>query len=322
MLPRPRVVYIVGEGRSGSTLLGDLLGQVEGFFHAGEVDHLWTSLETGRSLIPCSCGDAASDCAIWSEVIGRLRASDDAVLGGLARWSRDVGRIRRLRTLLSGARAIEREPAAAAYADLLARTYATIADVTSARVVVDSSKHPAEALLACAHPDVEAFAIHLVRDPRAVLHSRLRLATWRADAPAARNRTTAYRVARWSARNGLAEWVCRSCATGRSVRIRYEDLVAEPDESMRVLLDALGERGTRRPPIHGNTVEFAPSHVLAGNLTKFRAGSVEVKEDPRWRAALTPRERLIGTVVAFPLLTRYGYPLRVRAGALRPPNSQ
>lgn len=307
----PQVVYVMGEGRSGSTLLGDLLGQAVGCFHAGELDHLWVELAARGSLIPCSCGEVVFDCPVWSEVVARLRAAGVPIATQLPRWSRDIGRLQRVRTFLSGPAVLGRDAAAHAYADLLARTYATIADVTGARVVVDTTKHPAEGLLACSHPRVEAFAVHLVRDPRAVLHSRIRLAGWR-NRPAVRSRTIAYSAARWSARNWLAESICRRCAKGRCIRVRYEDLVADPAHTLRSVLHALGEPNMPPPTIRGRTVDIAPGHVLAGNLTKFRTGVVEVKEDAAWRAALTLRQRFVGTVFALPLLARYGYRLSVR----------
>ena len=36
-----KVLYIAGNGRSGSTLLGVLLGQIPGFFNVGEVRRVW-----------------------------------------------------------------------------------------------------------------------------------------------------------------------------------------------------------------------------------------------------------------------------------------
>ena len=37
--PRPRVIYVMGAGRSGSTTLGITLGNCEGVFYAGELDN-------------------------------------------------------------------------------------------------------------------------------------------------------------------------------------------------------------------------------------------------------------------------------------------
>src|SRR4051812_9425114 len=37
---RPKLLYVLGTGRSGSTILGIALGNCEGIFYAGEL-HLW-----------------------------------------------------------------------------------------------------------------------------------------------------------------------------------------------------------------------------------------------------------------------------------------
>ena len=45
--PRPKILFIAGIGRSGSTLLSRMLAQIDGFQAVGELHHLW---QTGA---PC-----------------------------------------------------------------------------------------------------------------------------------------------------------------------------------------------------------------------------------------------------------------------------
>ncbi|MBA3432215.1 MAG: hypothetical protein H0U16_12145, partial [Actinobacteria bacterium] len=52
--PPLKVLFIMGWTRSGSTILDNLLGEVEGFFSTGELHYLWRrGLLEGRL---CSCG--------------------------------------------------------------------------------------------------------------------------------------------------------------------------------------------------------------------------------------------------------------------------
>lgn len=37
----PTVLYISGWCRNGSTLIGNLLNEIEGYFHTGELHYLW-----------------------------------------------------------------------------------------------------------------------------------------------------------------------------------------------------------------------------------------------------------------------------------------
>src|SRR5215467_11381586 len=61
-----RVIYLGGLGRSGSTLLERLLGELPGVVPVGEVVHLWRRgvAENGR----CGCGAEFGACEFWTQV--------------------------------------------------------------------------------------------------------------------------------------------------------------------------------------------------------------------------------------------------------------
>src|SRR5439155_13251896 len=86
----------MGHGWSGSTILGNLLGELEGFFHAGELRRLWG--EALPSGAPCGCGAPIGDCPVWSKVLAHpsVASLDPAQVD---RWHRAV-RVRRTPRLL------------------------------------------------------------------------------------------------------------------------------------------------------------------------------------------------------------------------------
>ena len=55
------VLYIAGWGRSGSTIMGNILGQLPGFAHVGELSNVWSRGVIEDSL--CGCGARFSECA-------------------------------------------------------------------------------------------------------------------------------------------------------------------------------------------------------------------------------------------------------------------
>src|SRR5918996_2767955 len=57
-----KTLYILGMTRSGSTILENVLGNVPGFFAAGEIHWLWRSLVAG---VPCGCRRPIDDCPVW-----------------------------------------------------------------------------------------------------------------------------------------------------------------------------------------------------------------------------------------------------------------
>src|SRR3989442_15817386 len=60
-----KVLYIGGCGRSGSTLLDRMLGQVPGVFPLGELPHLWRGLLHNAE---CGCGAPIRNCPFWLAV--------------------------------------------------------------------------------------------------------------------------------------------------------------------------------------------------------------------------------------------------------------
>src|ERR1700732_3473702 len=95
------VLYIAGTGRSGSTVLANILGEVEGVFAAGEVRYLWQrGLKENRL---CGCGLTVRECPVWSKVLAQAGYLDDPrrVDGALA-MLRQTGRMRNLPGILAG----------------------------------------------------------------------------------------------------------------------------------------------------------------------------------------------------------------------------
>jgi hypothetical protein len=61
--------FVVGQGRSGSTLLGNLLTDTLAGFHCGELQSLWEGIANERL---CTCGVKLGDCTLWSSVVDRV----------------------------------------------------------------------------------------------------------------------------------------------------------------------------------------------------------------------------------------------------------
>ena len=304
---RPRVIYVAGVIRSGSTLLDRMLGELPGHVGVGELCYLWQhSVKLDRG---CGCGEPFSQCPFWSAV-------GDKGFGG---WSSiDVDEMIALQLSLDTTRDI---PALIAprttrgfrqrlsrYAAVLSTLYAAIADVAGARVVVDSSKHAGPAYL-LRHADVDLRVLHLVRDPRGVAQS-LRKEVRRPDSDLEEFMSV------WPARTVARRWITTNllaAGLGRFgvpvERMRYEDLVARPVEELTRVTSILDEP---LPPgalgfISDGAVELPPAHTLDGNPMRYSTGPVLLSTDEGWRTALPPADRRLVERITAPLRARYGY---------------
>lgn len=311
-----KVLFVVGDRRSGSTILGDTFGGIPGFVHVGELRTLWEwGLLRGRL---CGCGAPVRDCGFWRSVIDRAlehprhRRIDPFEVH---RWHRRSVRYRHLPRILRLERRWPTDLAVlSCYLGAMSRVYRAVGELAAARVVVDSSKNPADAAVLLGMEAVEPFYVHLVRDPRAVAYS------WRRKkfSPGEGRREEMMRLStitsakNWVLVNVASEWLRRRVDPSHWMRIRYEEFVADPCAVIERILAMVGEKPSVLPFVDERTVSLKPAHTAGGNPDRFRTGLVTLRLDNEWLAKQPPADRFIAGFVSLPLLVLYGYPIRVR----------
>ena len=91
-----RIILNAGFGRSGSTLLDNVLGQTQGFFSSGELGNLWDFARPSARV--CACGTRLRECPTWNGIFRRLYG-DVEMAAVLDSKPRDPYRFLRLRDL-------------------------------------------------------------------------------------------------------------------------------------------------------------------------------------------------------------------------------
>jgi hypothetical protein len=299
-----RVLYVGGWGRSGSTLVDRLLGQVPGCFSVGEMRDVWLRgvVENRR----CGCGEPFDRCPFWTKV-------GDVAFGG---WDRSHAvELHRLRMRYDrpwmapvlGARAV-RSRGLDRYVDVTARLYRAIRDVSGAGVIVDSTKIPSYALVLSRIPGIDLRFLHLVRDSRGVVHSWNKSVV-RPDATTRPDRMIRYGTASASGRYVLYNATAEALRASRVPYAfeRYEDVVRDPAARLRRILDFAGMPDADLGFIRGATATLAPNHSVDGNPMRFTQGALEIRADEEWRTRLDERDRRLVSTITGPLLRRYGY---------------
>ena len=85
--------------------------------------------------------------------------------------------------------------------------------------------------------------------------------------------------------------------------------VARPRPTVQRILDFVGESPKSLPFENDRTVRLGRNHTVSGNPDRFKTGSVKLREDAEWAAKQPRGDRLVTTMLALPLLHRYGYRL-------------
>ena len=276
-----RVLAIVGTGRSGSTLLAFLLNTHPSVATVGEL----TGPPPGAdgAVSRCSCGQTLADCPFWTRLSAAVAARGHRF--GAQDWD--------LRFTLRGGRLLTRSlrhatadrvrdgvvlrvPASGRRLQTLAeRSVAVVEEIlalTAAEVLADASKDPVRVHWLARLTDLDLRVVHLVRDPLGYAGSRLR----RGVAPG-----TAARE--WVRMAGHVHRLLAELPPGRTLRLRYEDLCADPVAQ----LDRVAALAGVAPfdPARVRTWP-GPDHHVIGNRMRLSAGG-PVALDETWRERLS-----------------------------------
>jgi hypothetical protein len=301
-----KVVYIMGHGYSGSTLLTFLLGSHPQVATIGELGIAPRAKTTPEEYF-CSCHKPILDCLFWQRVTREMaerghefdiweselefRAHDrrlaDVVLRAVQRGPLlETARGAALRVLPGARQELSR---------VLGRIKALTEVVTGIKecdTFLDSSKRPERATFMRRFGDFDEMrVIHLVRDGRAVSWSNMKNLQVGPEEAALS----------WLADNHGSEHARRFFPDDCWMTLRYEDLCSDPQGTLEKVYGFMGV-----PAKNGLNDFRSVDHHIIGNRMRLSATS-EIRLDESWKQALSPEqrssiERRVGT-----LNRRYGY---------------
>jgi len=297
-----KVVYIAGYGRSGTTLLDIALGQQPGVVSTGELTalarHVWREREF------CACRHRADECGFWGAVMsawlnGRPGDAVDNYGRQLARseWLFDP---RRLLWRFGASRA------GRAYSEATSSLLSAIAEASGSSLIVDSSKLPGRAAALMSIEDVEVYVVHMVRDGRGVGWSMMKPYRRSVEAGIQKElkpKPLWYTAMRWVSVNLGAEILRKRLPRERSIRVRYEDFVADPEGIVKSIMSLVGQ--DYDVPEQGAEM-MRPQHQIAGSRHRMQE-EIRINKDIGWTSQMPPAMRGLFSILTAPLLSRYGY---------------
>jgi len=302
---RRKVLFIGGWGRSGSSLLANILGSSSRTVSVGELRYLWDRGMVENKL--CGCGQAFSECEFWAQALKAVPIEPSPDVG--RQYAERVGSNATLAQLIAmftgnGKRYRQRRRQETAALD---RLYQSVADVGGADIIVDASKTPPYAINLLTNDQVDLYFIHLIRDPRAVAYSWSRK---RASGEAADELLPRYSSLKsslyWSGFNLLA-LLFRWRRKANYLAVRYEDFCGDPRATVAKIFAHCGveDDGLNW---HGHSeVEVSPQHSISGNPSRFNVGKVEVRPDTAWQTNMASGPRRIVTLACGLLFPVFGY---------------
>lgn len=315
----PTVLYIVGRGHSGSTLLELLLNRNAGIAAMGELSLF--SLQLSRdNFAPwvgqCSCGERLGECTPWSTIIGKVNAElgfdlrrrpfawkvTDVSLEEDYGWRRPLQKLMYMlgRVFRRGNYRLFGKPTRLykfAYQQwfhnrgTLCRLFA---EEMASKVVIDASKDPLDMLDTYFLSGLEVKILFITRDVRGVAASSVK-----------RNRASAGREAtQWVSVNARILRALRYVNSRDWMQIRYEDLC---EDTGRILGDVAEFSGVSLK-LSSAAEERKSRHTVAGNGLRFQEITT-VSTNENWRSILSDYDLVEIEKAAGECSSRLGYQL-------------
>jgi len=279
---------VLSSGRSGSTLLDRLLGLHPQVRSLGEVVHWPKTLTLDE---PCTCGERMTQCPFWCSVAKHLQHSlgvdvlrdpyalDMGLIGAThVRDERYYTLSRRMENRLAQGWLWAGMRMGKHWASPLVRrqnqhslaVYDAVRALSGSAVVVDSSKQYLRAISLYRQEPQYTRLIMLVRDGRAVLHSRMQTGLSMEEA-----------VQRWKRYYQRMQPCLSASVPAHAVfQLRYEQLAAHPQDTLQQLFRFLGLEACDVLSRSESDV-----HMAAGNAMRFKPLG-PIAPDVRWQSGL------------------------------------
>ena len=266
------VVYIIGSGHCGSTLLDLVLDSHSKIIGVGELYQYPKQKKEQKGLI-CTCGKKVIECNFWKQVFEDIepkfnfkvfRSKKDFLLNKKKFFELDKGPDRKINLKN--------------YIELHEEIYNRILHISGEKVVVDSSKDPDRAELLLGSNKLSIILLHLVRDGRAV--------AWSYKKKYKRTVMPINGGKRWFFKNIKTE-IIKKRNNVENIFVKYEDFCKNPEKILRRILKKLNlefepEMLNFRDKIH---------HQIEGNRLRF-SKSKKIRVDNSWKKEMPILDRL------------------------------
>ena len=262
----PRVIYIMGTARSGSTILEILLAKGSNTFGAGEITNLVR--DAFVKDLECSCKQPASKCKVWGEVKANIPFNDTE----FNRWEGLQKRIEWHGGFLKQLFSINSKGEVDEYRKYNHMLLSSIQKVTNCTVIIDSSKFSGRALALNNFLKSDVSVICLTRSPKGIMKS-FQKPNKLEQRPKSAFQTLLYYF--------LTTTLLRvACIMLRKdvLKIRYEDLLARPIDVLERIekWDGIDLTTSKKIIEHNNS--FNVGHIVTGNLLR-KDGEVKFKSN-------------------------------------------
>lgn len=249
-----KIIYIAGDGRSGSTLLDSILSNIDGSLSVGECHRFWIRFYEGETH--CACGKMITDCELWSDVDIQLRERfDDYAPEQFKKRVIEIQQYRNFKKIPVLVASQEWQ----SFCEQVKAFYEIIASHAKNKVIIDSSKSISWAYFLEQLAFSEIYIIHLERNLPSVANS------WRKKILLPEYSSKEVYMPVKSILLSTKSWVKIKVMAKRLKRadhylfVSYEKLCKQPDLWLKKIKSFVNE------DLNLEHLQMLPTHAIGGN---------------------------------------------------------
>lgn len=283
------ILYIMGTGRSGTTILEILLAGNPGMVGVGEVTHIFQhGFAENRT---CACGRPFAACEFWSKVrtASGWDARSAAEAGSVLRALEGHSKFAALALGLTSAKQIRE------YSAINARLFSAIGEAARPAVVIDSSKYAGRALQLARLWRVRVRILCVTRSPEGLIQA------FKKPHELEQRPKSLLAAAAYYLYVVTCLRVVRTLCGDRVLTVNYEQLAQDPLGTLTRIEGWSGYDLSQSKKRISSGASFPVGHIVTGNRIRTQ-GSVRFQ--PRAQAGESESGALEKFVVAG--LRRYG----------------
>ncbi len=299
---RINLIYILSNGRSGSTILDMLLGACYNAWTMGELFLLPYQYRT--RYLPCGCGDDLSECKFWSPFIDNIFKSQSADLEKAFIFRNEAAKGKVLRyKYLSQIRNKSIDPKILKEAETYGRANKNIIGLIKQKArqsqhvdyLIDASKDPYRLLLLHLSGEFNIKVIHLTKSPSGFTYSMTK--------PEFKILKSVRMSGRWTVENYIMHKLYTKHFKGSEyIHIKYKELASHPVSTLENINDTLKLNLDFNPCqdfISGR------SHGIAGNLARFQ--SKQITADFAYKTKFPKVNNFFTNAICSPMTKKLNY---------------
>jgi hypothetical protein len=303
-----KIIFILGAPRSGTTLLSNILNQIENVISVGELHYIWN-----RGIINnwvCGNNKSFSDEKFWIDILSDF--STKTAINSQEYSKLDIESINTIRkwSYIYSFSTIEKKIISnfSDYIKVLEQLYDSIFKVSDAEIIVDSSKLFEVALLISMIKKYQIYYLHIIRDPRAVTYSRVfnkkkQITSIDNIIQMGKGITINKSIRNWLEMNYFSEKFFKRNQK-KYKRIYYEKFSKQPNFYLDQILKFCNIHAEN--PIKNNIVEIQkPNFAFSGNPVRLIEDKIIISNNMVWKKRMKFWNKIYITLITIFYLKKY-----------------